>query len=163
MGKCYNIVFNSDIGGGTTGTGETFQFDWSKLPDKKYKVRFTFRSDIQIGDLTNYSQPALVFVDLNCSNNFIATAQGSNQLGPASFLGVLNFEFVANSYNATGPVFVNQYYLSARMDDNTPTYIDTRPSTNNITVLIVKNDGQNVPETPVPVSYSLVLNLEEQD
>ena len=163
MGKCYNIVFNSDFGSGTDGVGETFQFDWSRLPDKPYIVRFTFKSDIQNGDLSLGSQPALVFIDLNCSSNYIANSTAGNLLTASSFLGVLNFQFVANSYNATGPVFVNQYYFSAGLNDNTPTYINTRPSSNNVMIYIVKNDGGNTGEVPVPISYTLVLNLEEQD
>ena len=163
MGKCYNIVFNSDTGAGTSGVAESFQFDWSKLPDKPYKVRFSFKSDIQYGDLSSGSQPALVFIDLNCSSNYIANSTAGNLLTASSFLGVLNFQFVANSYNATGPVFVNQYYFSAGLNDNTPTYLDTRPSSNNITIYVLKNDFASSAEVPVPISYTLVLNLEEQD
>jgi len=163
MGKCYNIVFNSDFGSGTDGVGETFQFDWSRLPDKPYIVRFTFKSDIQNGDLSLGSQPALVYFDLGCSRNFQANNAVSRVGTYASFLGVLNFRWTANSYNATGPVFVNQYYFSAGLNDNTPTYLDTRPSSNNITIYVLKNDFASSADVPVPISYTLVLNLEEQD
>ena len=42
--KNYNVVLQSEIGDGTTGSNETYFYDWTQIPDVPYRVSFFFMS-----------------------------------------------------------------------------------------------------------------------
>ena len=148
MGKIYNIVLMSAIGNGPTVSSETFFYDWSQIPDKPYKVSFIFYS---VALAPNYNFGAVVYIDLGQPYNTIATSQNTNAIGYQSgFLGVLRF--VSTSGNTA-------YF--ADMTTNLPTYLNRRPTVNNIQVQVLQNNATNTEVTPFAGPYTLTLSFEE--
>ncbi len=149
MGKIYNIVLMSSIGNGISTSGETFFYDWSQIPDKPYKLSFTFNSSTST---TNPNIIPLIYVDLGQTNNTIAIPQNDNNIGfRSSFLGCLR-------YTLAGFSGVNILYADAMT--NPPSYLNGRPQSNNFTAQILQNDGSFINYTP-PSNYVLTLYLEE--
>ena len=141
--EIFNIVFNSDIGTGTT-PNDSFFFDWSRIPDVPYHVSFSFISGIAV--LTN-TAIANIFVDLGCSNTFLAGPSSGNHALSSMYLG---------SLTPSGTGSLN--YLYATEPDNPPIYLRGRPTNNSITVQIHQNLlTQMTDYTPAPVKYTLCL------
>ena len=147
--KIHNVIFCSDVGNGPNTTSDTFFYDWTQIPDVPYKVIFTFISGI--ATFANTSVPT-IFIDLGQSNNQIAMAQnGSNINYNNSFLGSL-------FYYGSG---VN-LQLSADVSTNPPTFINSRPKSNNITVEIHRNLAPFTADyNYTPTAYTLILSFEE--
>ena len=59
--KIYNVVLMSTIGNGINTSGETFFYDWTQIPNKPYKVSFTFYTSLST---TTNALTALLYVDL---------------------------------------------------------------------------------------------------
>ena len=118
--KIYNVVLQSDIGNGTTTSGETFFYDWTQLPDVPYKVNFSFVSGI-VAAMTSAGQYASLYIDLSQSYNQLATAQTGAQSGyKGQFLGNL-FYLTVTAANT----------LYAETNSNPTTYLNGRPRNNN--------------------------------
>ena len=97
--KNYNVVLQSAIGDGTTGSNESYFYDWTQIPDVPYIVTFSFMS-AQIA-LTSSAQIASLYVDLTQSYNQLATCQSAAQsayrgqfLGNLMYLGIAANNFV---------------------------------------------------------------------
>ena len=141
--EIFNIVFNSEIGTGVT-PNEQFYFDWSRLPNQPYYVSFTFTSANTT--LTN-TYVANIFVDLGCSNTFLASPATANNSYNSMYLGSLRV-------SGTGA----SNYLMASEPDNPPIYLNCRPSNNNINIQIHENlITQMTDYAPAPVRYTLCL------
>ena len=141
--QIFNIVLNSDVGTGITQNSNFF-FDWSRIPDVPYHVSFSFTS--AVATLTN-TTVANIFVDLGCSNTFLA--------GPSSGFNAYNSMYLGSlTPSGTG---ANNYLWSAETD-NPPIYLNGRPTNNNIQVQIHQNIiTQMTDYTPAPVKYTLCL------
>jgi hypothetical protein len=123
---------------------KSFFFDWSRMPDVPYHVSFSFTSAVAI--LSN-TTVANIFVDLGCSNTFLAgSSSGDNALN-SMYLG---------SLTATGTGANN--YLVCSESDNPSIYLNGRPTNNNIVVQIHQNNiTQMTDYSPVPGKYTLCL------
>ena len=146
--KIYNVVLMSSIGNGITTSGETFFYDWTQIPNKPYKVSFTFYTSLST---TSPAIPALIYVDLGQTFNIIATSQNINALSyKSSFLGCLKF--------TAGGVAPN--ILFADTITNPSSYLNGRPRSNNFTVQILQNNGSFIDYLP-PSNYTFTIYLEE--
>ena len=146
--KIYNVVLMSTIGNGITTSGETFFYDWTQIPDKPYKLSFTFYTSLST---TTNSMAALLYVDLGQTDNTIAISQNIDALSyRASFLGCLRFL-------ASG---VAPNILFADSMTNPPSYLNGRPRSNNFTAQILQNNGSFIDYIP-PSNYVLTIYLEE--
>ena len=146
--KIYNVVLMSTIGNGITTSGETFFYDWSQIPDKPYKLSFTFYTSLST---TTNTIAALLYVDLGQTDNTIATSQNINNVCYLSnFLGSLRF--LGNS---------NNNIVSVDSISNPPSYLNGRPRSNNFTAQIIPNTGSFGEIAFPPSNYILTLYLEE--
>jgi hypothetical protein len=146
--KIYNVVLMSTIGNGITTSGETFFYDWSQIPDKPYKLSFTFYSSITS---MNQAVIPLILVDLGQTFNKIATSQNINNICYLSnFLGSLRF--LGNSQNNI---------VSVDSISNPPSYLNGRPRSNNFIAQIIPNTGVFGEIGYPPNNYILTLYLEE--
>ena len=143
--QIFNIVLNSDLGAGPT-QNSSFFFDWSRIPDVPYHVSFSFFS--AVATLTN-TTVANIFVDLGCSNTFLAGPYSLNIAYNSMYLGSLK-------PSGTG---ASNYLMSAE-SDNPPIYLNGRPTNNNVVVQIHQNiNTQMTDYLPAPVKYTLCLCL----
>lgn len=151
MKKIYNIVFCSDVGGGTS-VSENFFFDWGQIEDVPYKVSFSFQCGGATLSTDVYS--TLVFIDLGQTNNFIAQAQtGAQPNYRGGLLGSLQISGIG----------ADCYYY-ANIDSNPATLIYHRPSSNNFTIHLHQNTPNfSTSATWPPGPYTLILNLETLD
>ena len=158
MGKIYTAVFVSTIGVGTT-VSESFFFDWSVLPESKYKVSFTFLTGISAGLYTNVS-PCNLFCDLGQgAYTTIASPSTSNSSYSANFIGVAQLrECTVAALAGT----VQEPYLVAETNTNAPFFIDSRPRNNmvNISMLSVITATGGTSYAPVPGPYTLTFSFE---
>ena len=146
MGKSYTIVFNSIISSGSV-IGETFNYDWGRLPNVPYKVSFSLVSTIDT--LVNTTIP-VIYLDLNQQPAIMASLSGGNGL-KNKILGCLR-------YSGTGA----NNYLYADTTTNPPMYIQGRPTNNNILIEIHTNaSGGMTNYSPTAWEYVMTLNLEE--
>ena len=145
--KIYNVVLMSSIGNGITTSGETFFYDWSQIPDKPYKVSFTFYSSASV---LNNTVGALLYVDLWQTYNQIATSQNSGSIDfRSSYLGCLEYLGTANNI------------LFADSKTNPPSYLNGRPRTNNFIAQLMLNNGSFTELFYAVSNYVLTLYLEE--
>ncbi len=148
MGKIYNIVLMSTIGNGPTVASETFFYDWTRIPNVPYRVSFTFHC---ITMTPNMAIGAVVYIDLGQPYNTIASSQNTNAIAYHShYLGCLRFA-------TTGP---NSAFF-ADTTTNLPTYLNARPTVNNIQVQVLQNNATNTEVTPFAGPYTLTLSFEE--
>jgi hypothetical protein len=138
----------SAIGNGPTVASETFFYDWTRIPNVPYRVSFTYYC-ITMTPNINFS--AVVYIDLGQPYNTIATSQNTNAIAYHShYLGVLRFASTAG----------NTAYF-ADMTTNLPTYLNRRPTVNNIQVQVLQNNATNTEVTPFAGPYTLTLSFEE--
>ena len=145
--KIYNVVLQSEIGTGTTGSNESFFYDWTQIPDVPYSVTFSFMSATIA--LTSAAQIASLYIDLSQSYNQLATGQtGAQSAYRGQFLGNLMYLGVAA-----------QNFLYAEIKTNPPTYLNGRPKNNNFAVEVHNSPTQDY--APAPGVYCLVLSFQE--
>jgi len=143
--ETFSIVLNSNLSTGTTAQA-VFNFDWSVLPDRNYKVHYTFNTanmSLATGKV------CLISSDLfSASNTFIAsaingrtTAQSSNILGVA-------YPYIYGAVSA----------LHAEDGTAPPMYINTRPSLNQFTILVQTADATPI-DYPSLGAWVLVLHF----
>lgn len=155
MGKIFTCVFVSSIGVGTDTDIHSYFYDWSQLPESKYKVSFTFVSGT-LNVITNAYQCNL-FCDLGQGANMtIASSSTSSQNYSCSFLGCLQVRELA------GGVGVYEPYLVADTTTNAPLYLDCRPKNNNVVISLLQTITATGGAAYVPVSgpYTMILTLE---
>ena len=145
--KIYNVVLQSAIGDGTTGSNESYFYDWTQIPDVPYIVTFSFMSATIA--LTSSGQIASLYVDLSQSYNQLATCKTLAQSAyRGQFLGNLMYLGVAA-----------QNFLYAETKTNPPTYLDGRPRSNNFVVEV--HNSPTADYTPAPGIYCLILSFQE--
>ena len=147
-GEIYNFVFYSDIGSGTVASKSYF-VNWGRLPESRYKVIFSFTSSTLTID-TAYD--AMLFIpDLGCSNNTIVNSPNGNTAYYNGFIGIIR------NYTVTT-------YLETNINDNPPSFLRSKPTSNQITVHIHDNTSPlETAYSPLPARYTLVLSLEQLD
>jgi hypothetical protein len=148
MGKIYNIVLNSTQGTVNTDTRSvTYYFDWSRLPQKRYKLSFVFQTALFTSTNVNLCN---IYADLGQTNNFLAGTDsgGFNYLGTARFSGT-----GANSWLYSDENFSPTHHLEGP------------PSSNQFTVSLLNNNlGRTAfTATTYPSNYTLILSFEEVD
>lgn len=147
MGKSYTIVFNS-LNSGNSVINEFYNYDWGQLPNKPYKVTFSFVGTIDA--LVNTSL-AVIYFDLNQQCSIVASGTGGTSGLKNKFLGCLLYSGTGASNN-----------LYADTHTNPPIYINGRPTNNNINIEIHTNAvGGMTNYAPTGFEYILTLNLEE--
>lgn len=147
MGKSYTVVFNSLISGNSV-VGEVFNYDWGQLPNKPYKVTFSFVSTI--ATLVNNIIP-VVFMDLGQQSSILATTNGTTGL-KNKLLGCL-------LWSGTGA----SNYLYADTHTNPAIYLNGRPTNNTVFIELHTNSADvSTNYTPATFEYVLTINLEEQ-
>lgn len=121
----YNIVLNStNIISGTAING-FHSFDWTILPESKYKVTFSFMSGPQ--NLLNYPSIPSLFVDLG--QNTIYTSSNNNVSGKTThFIGMLYPNLISGNS-----------YLSVNRETTSILYLLSRPNTPQFNVRILNN------------------------
>ena len=146
MGKSYTIVFNS-FNSPHAVVNEQYTYDWGQLPNKPYKVTFSFVGTVDT--LVNTSL-AVIYMDLNQQCSMVAVHNSVSGL-KNNYLGTL-------VYSGTGA----NNYLYADTHTNPPIYINGRPTNNNILIEIHANyAGGMTNYAPTNFEYVLTLNLEE--
>jgi hypothetical protein len=140
MGKVYKVVFNSAI---ATGTGENdnrfYFYDWSRIPEGRYKCSFTYVN--QVGQRILFFYDAMVFMDLGQTNVFFAdrsSVRATNipfgaQYFNQGFIGCLENQNTRSTVSSNPS---NGSYI-ARIETNPPFYLDKRPTNNNVNIRIV--------------------------
>ena len=145
--RIYTVVLQSAIGDGPSISNDTFFYDWSKIPDVPYYVRFSFVS--AQWTTTQVGQMASVYIDLSQPYNQLAKAQSSAQIEQrGQFLGNLLYAFIAANN-----------CLCAENNTNPPTYLNGRPKSNNFTVEI--RSTPTTYYTPFGGIYCLILSFRE--
>jgi hypothetical protein len=148
-GEIYNFILHSDIGTGTSVASKTFFIDWNRIPNSRYKLTFSFTSSTLT--IATAFDAILYINELGCCNNTTCMAQfGSTSLN-SGFIGILR------NYTATT-------YLETNTIDNPPSFLRSRPNTNQITVNIRQNLATQITAyTPLPTRYTLILSFEQLD
>lgn len=144
----YTVVLNSRnyFSNGGNNSSITYGIDWSFLPQgKKYKVSFSFNSKRGTFTADNVIQ---VYADFTGSPTTYE-ANGTVSQKVSNFLGVLHPELISSG---------NDSHLQAHSTDNTPIFINDRPSNNTFTIRLLDNTGTAY--NPA-VDYLMVLSFEE--
>lgn len=153
MGKVYNIVLNSGQGTVLTDARSvTFSYDWSRLPEKRYKMTFMFITSLFTTTNVNVCN---IFVDLGQTNTFFAgNSTGTMVSSGYNYLG-------ATRYSGTGA----NNWLFADENFNAPHFLPNRPTANQFTVFLLNNDANRTAytATTIPGNYTLTLCFEELD
>lgn len=147
-GEIYNFVLYSDIGSGTVASKSYF-IDWGRLPESRYKVTFSFTSST-LAIATAFD--AMLFIpELGCSNNIIVNSSNGNSAYYNGFIGIIR------NYTVTT-------YLETNIIDNPPSFLRSKPNSNQISVHIHRNTSTiQTAYTPLPALYTLILSLEQLD
>ena len=148
-GEIYNFILHSDVGTGTSVASKTYFIDWNRIPNSRYKLTFSFTSSTLT--IATAFDAILYINELGCCNNTTCMGQfGSTSLN-SGFIGILR------NYTATT-------YLETNTIDNPPSFLRSRPNTNQITVNIRQNLATQITAyTPLPTRYTLILSFEQLD
>ena len=148
-GEIYNFILHSDIGTGTSVASKTFFIDWNRIPNSRYKLTFSFTSSTLT--IATAFDAILYINELGCCNNTTCMAQFGSTSSNSGFIGILR------NYTATT-------YLETNIIDNPPSFLRSRPNTNQITVNIRQNLATQITAyTPFPTRYTLILSFEQLD
>jgi hypothetical protein len=125
MGRIHTFVFNGAVSSQaqTASRTEWYQ-DWGVLPDKPYKVTFSFVSIIQsitAGTVGN------IFLDLG---QYTPQASVNGNPARAGYLGSIKWTITGG---------LNNKCLFASVDDNPPIFLSTRPHNNIFKILFYDN------------------------
>ena len=147
-GEIYNFVLFSEIGSGTVAD-KSFFVNWSILPESQYKLTFSFASS-NLANSTTYE--AMLFInEMGCCNNIVCMGPYGSTANNAGFIGIIRDN-------------INMGFLSTNLTDNPPSYLRGRPTANQITVKIHRNNALiETDYTPLPDKYTLILSLEQLD
>ena len=147
-GEIYNFVLFSEIGSGTVAD-KSFFVNWSILPESQYKLTFSFASS-NLANSTTYE--AMLFInEMGCCNNIVCMGPYGSTANNAGFIGIIRDN-------------INMGFLSTNLTDNPPSYLRGRPTANQITVKIHRNNAfVETDYTPLPDKYTLILSLEQLD
>ena len=148
-GEIYNFILHSDIGVGTSVANEYFFVDWSRLPESRYKLTFSFTSSTLT--IATTFDAILYISELGCSNNITCMPPSGSSAYNAGFIGIIR------NYTATT-------YLETNTIDKPPSYLRVIPRDNQINVRIHQNlSTTGTDYTPLPTRYTLILSFEQLD
>jgi hypothetical protein len=148
--KIYNVILDSVYPyiAGATPSSNQYYVNWAGImPDKAYKVSFSFNSAY-----TTISQGIMccLNVNLGCNDTFAY----NNNLTTSNILGVIPQLYESNT--------VRRFVCD--ITSNPPIYISCRPTVNQITVLFQNGtDNNSVFNSPAMTNYILILSFEEMD
>lgn len=164
MGKIYTIAISSAQGNtqaytDNAGTSTTdirnvgYYYDWSLLPDTRYKLTFNFISSSHTSTATSVCGLYSDFAQLNTRFALSQTSVANTRLN-YSYLGSLRYSLIGASS-----------YLFCDNSSNVELYLERRPQNNNFTVSLINNDANKTAysSTTLPTSYILTISLEELD
>ena len=147
-GEIYNFILHSDVGTGTSVASKSYFVDWNRLPNSRYKLTFSFTSSTLT--IATTFDAMLYISELGCCNNTICMAQTCNYKVYYGCIGILR--------NVT----VN--YIDTNIIDNPPSYLRSKPTSNQISVHIHQNTSAiETAYTPLPARYTLILSFEQLD
>ena len=142
----YNIVLDSNnISSGIPSNGLHY-FDWTVLPEAKYKVTFSFMSGFQ--SLANMPSIPSLYIDLG-QNTVYTSSLNTSIAKQTQCVGMLFPNFInANSY------------LCTTKDSTSTIYLCSRPNSNQFNVRILNNiTGANWLDNTNTLITNYMLNL----
>jgi hypothetical protein len=155
--KIVNVVLNSNNAiSGSTNNNASYSIDFGTIlkPRTPYKLHFTYVG--QPNTLIAISKLAQVQIDFNMEQYSGGSVYGA----PTTLtIGCLRSFYLNGTTN----------YLFCDDNNNTPVYLENRPSNNNFTVRVLTNDATPVlwtdnASTPVANNaYIMVLSFQEID
>ena len=146
-GEIYNFILFSDIGTGTVASKSYF-IDWNRLPQSRYKLTFAFTSSTLTVATT--FDGMLYVPELGCVNNTIIYSPSGSTAYYNGCIGLLR------NYSTN--------YIENNIYDNPPSYLQSKPATNQISVHIHQNTTPvETAYTPLPARYTLILSFEQLD
>jgi hypothetical protein len=148
-GEIYNFVLFSDIGTGTNTANKSYFVDWNRLPESRYKLKFSFASSTVT--IATTFEASLYISEIGCGNNIICMSSNGSSAYSAGFIGILRDTS-------------NSGYFGTNILDNPPSFLRSRPTTNIINVKIRENIATTDTDyTPLPSRYTLILSFEQLD
>ena len=146
-GEIYNFILFSDIGTGTVASKSYF-IDWNRLPESRYKLTFAFTSSTLTVATT--FDGMLYVPELGCVNNTIINSPSGSTSYYNGCIGLLR------NYSTN--------YIENNIYDNPPSFLRSRPASNQIVVHIHQNTSTiETAYTPLPARYTLILSFEQLD
>jgi hypothetical protein len=125
------------------GSSTQFYFDWSRFPQGRYKVTFSYMSD----DTTTTLSPVMTLhTDFNSGDSSYVAGNGVMTNSPC--LGVL----FPDKHGANG------YYYAGAVDN--PPVIMYRPNNNFFNVYLRNGLTTTAYSTPVAAQYVLIIHFE---
>jgi len=146
-GEIYNFILYSDIGTGTVASKSYF-INWNRLPESRYKLTFAFTSSTLTVATT--FDGMLYVPELGCVNNTIIYSSSGSTSYYNGCIGLLR------NYSTN--------YIENNIYDNPPSFLRSRPASNQIVVHIHQNTSTiETAYTPLPARYTLILSFEQLD
>lgn len=149
----YSVVLNSNLKSSGTVANANYYFDWSVLPNTKYKVSGCFTSSAV--NETSILDIAMLEVQLGQSKVFKSNATQTR----ASSTNCIGF-LLANSTTTSS-------FLYGDITTIPPTFLYNRPNTNDFNVKILTNDAIPIEWTDAVglaiTEYILILTFETID
>ena len=146
-GEIYNFILFSDIGTGTDASKSYF-IEWNRLPESRYKLTFAFTSSTLTVATT--FDGMLYVPELGCVNNTIINSPSGSNAYYNGCIGLLR------NYSTN--------YIENNIYDNPPSFLRSRPASNQIVVHIHQNTSAiETAYTPLPARYTLILSFEQLD
>lgn len=151
MGRCYNVVLDSNYAyiAGATNSSNQFYVNWDGImPDKPYKVTFSLMTAIEAALDNNIM---CLMINLGCNDTYVYKSNGT--MTTSNFLGFLELKDTGTTH-----------YYFADTATNAPVYIQNRPFVNQILVQFTNGiDETSIYSTPAIANYILTLHFEEID
>jgi hypothetical protein len=147
MGRCFNVVLDSSLPyvAGATTASDSYFVNWDAImPDKPYKVSFSFMSEIALVTGT-----VVMGIQVNLGGGDVYNCVSGNSR-------TLNYLGSAHSSDIAA-----LHYMNAGFNDNPPIYLSQRPNNNVVTVSLTNGTSQTLFTTPNPSDYVLILHFEE--
>jgi len=145
MVQIFNVVCDSSSNfvSQVNGSSTQYYFDWSKLPDGKYKMTFSYMSD----DTTTTLSPVMTL--WNDFNSADGTYSAGNGVSPMiSFMGNL----FPDGHGA------NRFYYAKAVDN--PPVLMYKPNNNFFNIFLRNGTTMTSYATPVASQYVLMMNFE---
>jgi hypothetical protein len=145
MVQIFNVVCDSSNNyvSQVNGSSTQYYFDWTKLPEGKYKMTFSYMSD----DTTTTLSPVMtLWNDFNSADGTYLAGNGVNPM--ISFMGVL----FPDKHGANG------YYYAGAVDN--PPVLMYKPNNNYFNIFLRNGLTMTSYSTPTASQYVLMMNFE---
>ena len=151
----FNIVLNSQlVSASSSGNPNdcTYEFNWSNIPQGKYKMSFSYKG-LNNSDFVGNDSPQL-FLSLGTIPS-VYQASGQNGSVVSNYIGALN----ANTHSATQVVFY------ANIQDNPDVFFDSLPTSGPIRLQVFRSNFvtpfTTVTTAQALANYVMVLSFEQ--